>query len=944
MFMRVKISVQILILMVVMFVLCTGNLQGQSINLLSTHDVAIDPNNHITTYDDTRLETTYSNFPTFAATRRVLLQFDLSTQTEALNGALLTLNLVENNLAAGSSVTLALYATDDGWDESSVTWANQPTTGNLLQSITVDAGFTGAISFSQPAIGAYLEAQRTGDQIASFLLQLDGGSGNLGFGGNLFFEDHEGSHDGVNGNEPRIEPRLVVNNPPVAQDDRATTDEDTAVTLSPLDNDSDPDNDPLTLLSFTAPTQGNVLQQNHQLTFTPATDQSGLVTFTYTVGDGSLSATAIVTVTVNPINDPPVATDDQATTDEDQVVTIAVLQNDADVDSATLAISQVGASAQGSVSQENAALRFTPAANFNGTAVFTYSVSDGALTAIGTVNVIIQPVNDPPQAINDQAVTAEDTPVELAVLANDLDVDGDTLVIDAVGSPSVGTVNAVENRLTYTPPAAFSGQATFTYTVSDGQAAAQALVTVTVNAVNDPPVAGDDTAQTDEDTPLLIAVLANDLDPEGAPLQLSAVDTGGVGSAVIQGDQLAYQPPPNFHGTVPLTYTVSDGELSAQANVIVTIAPINDAPVANADEANTAEDNPVVIAVLTNDSDVDGDGLHIAAVGSTPAGAVTTDGNSITFTLAPNLFGTATFTYAVSDGDLTGGATVTVQISAVNDAPVAQNDTATTNQNSAVVIPVLANDQDPDGDSLTISAINNVTHGTAQIEGNSLRFTPEAAFQGLATLSYTITDGSLTSTADVTIQVNAVSASCQLYPIALHESSLAAAAVGDLITNIAEGQTSGNFGWLSWTGANNLNTLVASLTPPGNSHAYVNPDNGNDHTLSVGDWVRGVPGTKNGQALRNALDQLKTQDIVLPVWANSQGQGANLRYQVVTFALVRLTDYQLPGKNRLSLRFLGYQSCTAEQAQSNPPDFAASSGQAEMRYTIFLPMISQNHD
>ena len=177
---------------------------GQSDKLPASADAVLDPNNPTTNYGATQLEVTYSNFPSFAATRRSLLQFDLATTTAALDNAALVVTVVESNLAAGGQLTVTLYATGDGWTESTVTWENQPALGALLQTVTVAAGFLGEVEFNNTAVRNYLAAERDGDVKAALVLALTGGSGELGFGGNLLCESREGAHDGVNGNEPFI--------------------------------------------------------------------------------------------------------------------------------------------------------------------------------------------------------------------------------------------------------------------------------------------------------------------------------------------------------------------------------------------------------------------------------------------------------------------------------------------------------------------------------------------------------------------------------------------------------------------------------------------------------------------------------------------------------------------------------------------------------------------
>jgi hypothetical protein len=116
-------------------------------------------------------------------------------------------------------------------------------------------------------------------------------------------------------------------------------------------------------------------------------------------------------------------------------------------------------------------------------------------------------------------------------------------------------------------------------------------------------------------------------------------------------------------------------------------------------------------------------------------------------------------------------------------------------------------------------------------------------------------------------------------------------------------------GWLTWTGANGEPVLVHSLTPPGDGDAYVNPNAPSDHTLSVGDRVSGRPGVSNSRGVRNALDALKPLVITVPVWDTATGQGSNTRYHVVGFARIQITDYRLPGQNRISAVFRGTASC-----------------------------------
>ncbi|WP_103025323.1 tandem-95 repeat protein [Vibrio campbellii] len=553
-----------------------------------------------------------------------------------------------------------------------------------------------------------------------------------------------------------------INDAPVANDDSAVTDEDTPVTIDVLPNDTDIDGDTLTIVNASVPAdQGMVEIVDGKLVFTPAENFNGEATISYTVSDGALEDSAEVSVTVNPINDAPVANDDSAATDEDTPLTIDVLPNDTDIDGDTLTIVNASVPAdQGTVEIVDGKLIFTPADNFNGEATISYTVSDGVLEDSAEVSVTVNPINDAPVANDDSAVTDEDTPVTIDVLPNDTDIDGDTLTIVNASVPAdQGTVEIVDGKLVFTPAENFNGEATISYTVSDGELEDSAEVTVTVNPINDAPVANDDNVVTDEDTPVTINVLPNDTDVDGDTLTIvnASVPTDQ-GTVEIVDGKLVFTPAENFNGEATISYTVSDGELEDSAEVSVTVNPINDAPVANDDNAVTDEDTPVTIDVLTNDTDVDGDTLTIVNA-SVPVdqGTVEIVDGKLVFTPAENFNGEATISYTVSDGELEDSAEVTVTVNPINDAPVANDDNAVTDEDTPVTINVLPNDTDVDGDTLTIvNASVPAEQGTVEIVDGKLVFTPAENFNGEATISYTVSDGVLEDSAEVSVTVNPI--------------------------------------------------------------------------------------------------------------------------------------------------------------------------------------------
>jgi len=422
---------------------------------------------------------------------------------------------------------------------------------------------------------------------------------------------------------PGQPPELIpLNRPPVAASDSAVTDADSSITVDApgvLSNDSDPDGDTLAVTALsTIGTVGTVTawgpdgsftyDPNGQFEYLPAGNSTS-DSFTYTVSDDNGGTdTATVTVIINgvydppvyyppvyypPVNYPPVAGNDASTTDEDTPISVAapgVLDNDSDPDAGdTLAVTALDTtgtvgtvtawSADGSFTYDpNAKFEYLQAGNST-TDSFSYTVSDGhGGTDTATVTITINGVNDtpgnsPPTAGNDAATTDEDTPISVAapgVLINDSDPDGDTLVVTAVDtSGTVGTVTAwgSDGSFAYDPNGQFEslqvGSSTtdsFTYTVFDGNGGTDTgAVTITINGLNDPPVADDDTDTTSQGTSVTIDILGNDSDPDGDTLTVNSVTQGHNGTVTNNGNDVTYTPNPGFTGVDSFSYTISDG-------------------------------------------------------------------------------------------------------------------------------------------------------------------------------------------------------------------------------------------------------------------------------------------------------------------------------------------------------------------------------------------------
>jgi hypothetical protein len=261
-------------------------------------------------------------------------------------------------------------------------------------------------------------------------------------------------------------------------------------------------------------------------------------------------------------------------------------------------------------------------------------------------------------------------------------------------------------------------------------------------------------------------VLANDSDVDGDNLSVTAVTPPANGTAIISGTVVLYTPQADFMGSDVFTYTMSDGNLTDTAVVNISVDNENDAPMAVDDSYTVNEDSSNnVLDVLANDSDIDvGDTLSLVAVSTPVNGTAVISGTTILYTPDPNFFGTNVFSYTISDGSLMDSAVVTITIDNEDDAPTAVDDAYTVDANSTDnVLTVLDNDNDLDGDSISISDMSGAANGTAVISGTAILYTPDPDFIGTDTFTYTITDGELTDTATVTITVIPIQTGFTIY-------------------------------------------------------------------------------------------------------------------------------------------------------------------------------------
>ncbi|HCH5611438.1 TPA: tandem-95 repeat protein, partial [Vibrio parahaemolyticus] len=566
---------------------------------------------------------------------------------------------------------------------------------------------------------------------------------------------------------------LPINDAPNAENDVITTEEDTAVTIDVLVNDSDVEGDALSIQSASVPSeQGSVDIVDGKLVFTPAENFNGEATITYIVTDGDLTDEAKVTVTVTPVNDSPVAVDDTTSIQEDTVVTIDVLTNDTDVDGDKLSIESASVpKEQGTVEVVDGKLVFTPAENFNVDAEITYTVTDGELTDEAKVTVTVNPVNDAPiikvdavESITEDAVSTDTVVATLTV--RDTDTPEDQLTV-SLENNSNGYFVLVgdEVKLTQAGVDAVNNDElnlkdlTISASVSDGvNPTANDSDSLIVNRVNDAPTVENAIADQvlSEDFDAYTIDLNEVFKDSDSSLEFSVSGNNSIQISIVNG-VATITPTADWNGKEAITFTAKDpsGE-SVSQTVDFTVAPVADIV---ADKAKVVEDTPTIIKVLGNDT-FEGDGkvVSLDANNGPVNGSVSVNPDgSVTYTPNDNYHGIDSFTYIVTSGGVSESTTVNVDVTPENDAPVAKDDTAITDEDTPVTIDVLPNDTDVDGDKLSIeSASVPKEQGTVEVVNGKLVFTPTENFNGDAEIIYTVTDGALTDQATVKVTVNAV--------------------------------------------------------------------------------------------------------------------------------------------------------------------------------------------
>lgn len=551
-----------------------------------------------------------------------------------------------------------------------------------------------------------------------------------------------------------------INDAPVANNSTFSLNEDSILNASMQGSDIDSTTQTYTVL--TQPTHGSLVVNNAAtgaFTYTPNANYHGSDSFTFKLNDGtSDSNTATVSITVNSVNDLPVADNSVVNVVEDTVKNFTLTAQDADGETLTYTI--ITQPSSGTLTGTAPNLVYTPNPQFNGMDVFTYQVNDGTADSnVATVNVAVWAVNDAPVAFEDAFSIPEDSPTQNRALTAH-DEDGDTLTYTIVNPPTKGVLvltNSSTGAYTYTPNSNTSGSDAFTFKVFDGKVESSvATVEIDITSVLDIPVANNMNIQTIQDTVYNGTFSFTNI--ESDPLNFSIVANSSNGTVTIidpVAGTFTYTPNAGYSGADSFTYTVANsGGTSSVATVSVQVSSSNQAPVASGATIAVTED--VVFSGNLSATDADNNPLTYSIVTQGTKGVVTVNSSTGAYTYAPNLNinGVDTFTFRVYDGLVYSGTeTITVNIAAVNDAPVADAKVYNTNEDTAVNMTLSGSDIE--NSTLTYIIVSNPTNGVLSGSGSTRIYTPNSNFEGTDSFTYKVNDGQLdSSVVTVTITVN----------------------------------------------------------------------------------------------------------------------------------------------------------------------------------------------
>lgn len=589
------------------------------------------------------------------------------------------------------------------------------------------------------------------------------------------------------------------NEPPIAEDDSVIISAglDPGPAIPVLSNDEDPDGDELVVELVEQPDNGKteISPDGQHVIYTPNPDFNGEDQFEYTTcDDGGLCDTAQVTVSVEPGVENPNAFPDRESTNEDETIVVDVAENDLSPDDRPLVVTDITSQTENGkcTITSDGKVEYTPTDGFVGQdgCVYQICVEDTDACDEGELVVdVMEAPKSPPVAVDDPVTTDHETPITIDPTENDLNPGGGPLVVQNVTHGENGSCDLNEHgTVLYTPDSDATSSAyknICLYTVcNDDSLCDEGAIIVSVAETNKPPDSNDDIVSTPQDTPVIVDVLDNDSDPDEDGLSISSVDQPLHGECKVVDDKVQYTPAEGYVGSDVCPYVACDSSgLCSSSNVVIEVEELQDAqtdiptvqpsfrpsnpapplrPLAVDDIIATPKEEAVLIEPLENDRSPSGSPITLDEVSDGEHGTCeVVGGTMVEYTPENGYVGSDSCTYKIcTSNNQCDEAEILISVTgSPNQTPNAEDDIASTSQNTPLIVDVIANDSDPDDDPLTIASVDPPLNGKCDIVNNQIQYSPDEDFVGGDVCAYVVCDEEDScASANVVIDVEETSA------------------------------------------------------------------------------------------------------------------------------------------------------------------------------------------